>query len=150
MKLRFIFTLTFCSALLLISCSTTTVIPGFERTIFIDYSLFTKNGVEVSDTDVPNDCTAIGQLTEIIRFPRVYKEQTISIPSTPTDDDMFSSRSKTILTSNRDLDSDVKSITEKITTIVKNRNGKGIAKLNVSVTNAHPQPTFYVSGIIYK
>ncbi|MBF1394658.1 MAG: hypothetical protein HXN36_06875 [Prevotella histicola] len=34
--------------------------------------------------------------------------------------------------------------------IVKDRNGKGIAKMNVSVTDAQNHPIFYISGIVYK
>ncbi len=153
MKSRKIFGLIAFSVLLLTSCSTTTVVPGFERTIFIDYSLFRANGVEVSDTEVPDGRTPLGQLSEIVRFSRTYKSKKISL-SGNSNDDIVVPTSKTIITTDGnidiDIDIDIRDMAAKIAAIVKDRDGRGIAKMNVSVTDAQSQPVFYVSGIIYK
>ncbi|EHO73515.1 hypothetical protein HMPREF9140_00437 [Prevotella micans F0438] len=151
MKSRKIFGLIAFSVLLLTSCSTTTVVPGFERTIFIDYSLFRANGIEVSDTEVPDGRTPLGQLSEIVRFSRTYKSKKISL-SGNSNDDIVVPTSKTIITTdgNIDIDIDIRDVAAKIAAIVKDRDGRGIAKMNVSVTDAQSQPVFYVSGIIYK
>ena len=125
--------------------------PGFERTIFIDYSLFRANGIEVSDTEVPDGRTPLGQLSEIVRFSRTYKSKKISL-SGNSNDDIVLPTSKTIITTdgNIDIDIDIRDVAAKIAAIVKDRDGRGIAKMNVSVTDAQSQPVFYVSGIIYK
>jgi len=151
MKSRKIFGLIAFLVLLLTSCSTTTVVPGFERTIFIDYSLFRANGIEVSDTEVPDGRTPLGQLSEIVRFSRTYKSKKISL-SGNSNDDIVLPTSKTIITTdgNIDIDIDIRDVAAKIAAIVKDRDGRGIAKMNVSVTDAQSQPVFYVSGIIYK
>ncbi|MDU7314178.1 MAG: hypothetical protein E7L36_00520 [Prevotella bivia] len=149
MKLKNLFGMIAFSAILLTSCSTTTIVPGFEKTIFIDYSLFRSNGIEVSDANVPDGCTSIGQLSEIVRFSRIYESKTVAIPRN-SNDDIIVPMSKTIITSNGDFDSDIISMAEKISTIVKERNGKGIAKLNVSVTDTQEQPVFFITGIVYK
>lgn len=149
MKSRKIFGLIAFSVLLLTSCSTTTVVPGFERTIFIDYSLFRANGVEVSDTEVPDGRTPLGQLSEIVRFSRTYKSKKISL-SGNSNDDIVVPTSKTIITTDGNIDIDIRDMAAKIAAIVKDRDGRGIAKMNVSVTDAQSQPVFYVSGIIYK
>lgn len=151
MKSRKIFGLIAFSVLLLTSCSTTTVVSGFERTIFIDYSLFRANGIEVSDTEVPDGRTPLGQLSEIVRFSRTYKSKKISL-SGNSNDDIVVPTSKTIITTdgNIDIDIDIRDVAAKIAAIVKDRDGRGIAKMNVSVTDAQSQPVFYVSGIIYK
>ena len=149
MKSRKIFGLIAFSVLLLTSCSTTTVVPGFERTIFIDYSLVRANGVEVSDTEVPDGRTPLGQLSEIVRFSRTYKSKKISL-SGNSNDDIVVPTSKTIITTDGNIDIDIRDMAAKIAAIVKDRDGRGIAKMNVSVTDAQSQPVFYVSGIIYK
>ena len=149
MKLKNLFGLIAFSAMLLTSCSTTTVVPGFEKTVFIDYSLFRSNGIEASDANVPDGCTSIGQLSEIVCFSRTYESKKVAIPRN-SNDDIVVPMSKTIITSNEDFDSDIRSVAAKIATIVKDRNGKGIAKMNVSVTDAQYHPIFYISGIVYK
>lgn len=130
------------------SCSTTITLPGFEETVFVDYSLFCSNGIEVSDTDVPVGRTSLGQITEVVRFTRILKKERISQTS-PNDDIMFP-ETKTILISSSNRDKDFKLLAKRIADIVTQKGGKGIAKMSVSVTNADPHPVFSVSGIIYR
>lgn len=130
------------------SCSTTITLPGFEETVFVDYSLFRSNGIEVSDTDVPVGRTPLGQITEVVRFTRILKKERISQTS-PNDDIMFP-ETKTILISSSNREKDFKLLAKRIADIVTQKGGKGIAKMSVSVTNADTHPVFSVSGIIYR
>ncbi|WP_315358794.1 hypothetical protein [Prevotella nigrescens] len=132
---------------LLSSCATTVTVPGFERTVFVDYSQFRANGIEITDGEVPTGRTPIGQISEIIRFSRTYTTE--KQPTNSNDDIIVPKRKERI---NGDFDSDMKTLSYKIACITKEKGGKGIAKIkiNVNVVNADTHPVYCVTGIIYK
>lgn len=130
---------------LLSSCATTVTVPGFERTVFVDYSQFRANGIEVTDGEVPTGCTSIGQISEIIRFSRTY---TTEKQPTNSNDDVIVPMSKTRIKG--DFNGDMATLSYKIACITKEKGGKGIAKLNVDVVNVDTHPVYCVTGIIYK
>ncbi len=130
---------------LLSSCATTVTVPGFERTVFVDYSQFRANGIEITDGEVPTGRTPIGQISELIRFSRTYTTE--KQPTNSNDDIIVPKRKERI---NGDFDSDMKTLSYKIACITKEKGGKGIAKINVNVVNADTHPVYCVTGIIYK
>lgn len=134
---------------LLISCTGTKVIYGFERTVYIDYSQLRDRGIEVTDGNVPIGSTSIGQLSEIIRFDRVYKWEERSIP-TNTNDDVIVPKRKTTFSVQGNFNDDIKQLSLKLSGIIKEKDGKGIAKINVAVTNADTHPIYHVTGIVYR
>ena len=149
MKLKQI-TLALCTAAIFASCSNTVTLPGFERTVYVDYSLFRANGIEVTDGKVPDGCTPVGQISEIIRKSRTITYKSVSDKRNDGDDDIILPKSRTMVTSDSNAELDTKFMVSKIANIVKEKGGKGIAKLFVTVENPETHPTFFISGIIYK
>ena len=149
MKLKQL-TLAIFSVAIFSSCATQ-VFPGFEETAFVDYSLFHKNGIQVYDGEVPEGGTPIGRLIEYVRFTRVYYFKSNKIDkSDKGGDDIIVPKYKTTITSNSDHIKDIERLTTRISDLVKEKGGKGIANLKISVTNADTQPIFHVSGTVYK
>lgn len=153
MKLKQI-TLAIFSAAIFSSCATQQVFPGFEETAFVDYSLFHKNGIQVYDGEVPEGGTPIGRLIEYVRFTRIYRFNSFKVDKKDKkdtgNDDIIVPKYKTIITSNSDHIKDIERLTTRISDLVKEKGGKGIANLKISVTNADTQPIFHVSGTVYK
>ena len=132
------------------SCARTVTHPGFEVTTFVDYSLFRNNGIEVTDGQVPDGCTPIGQITELIQNSRTYTAEKVTEKRNKYDDDMIIPRSKTIIKSDGSAELDTKLMAYRLAQIVKDNGGKGIAKLLVTIQDADTRPIFLISGIIYK
>lgn len=132
------------------SCAKTVTNPGFEVTTFVDYSLFRNNGIEVTDGQVPDGGTPIGQITEIIQKSRTYTVEKVTEKRDKYDDDMIIPRSKTIIKSDGSAELDTKYMAYRLAQIVKDNGGKGIAKLLVTIQDADTHPIFLISGIIYK
>lgn len=132
------------------SCARTVTHPGFEVTTFVDYSLFRNNGIEVTDGQVPDGCTPIGQITELIQKSRTYTAEKITAKHNKNDDDMIIPLSKTIMKSDGSAELDTKYMAYRLAQIVKDNGGKGIAKLSVTIRDAETRPIFLISGIIYK
>lgn len=149
MKLKQI-TLAICTAAIFSSCSSTVTLPGFEKTVYVDYSLFRDKGIEVTDGRVPDGCTPIGQISEIIRNSRTYTYKTVSEKRNEKDDDIIVPKSRTTVTADGNAELDTKYMAYKIANIVKEKGGKGVAKLFVTIENPDTHPTFFITGIIYK
>ena len=140
----------FFGTVLFASCAKTVTDYGFEKTTYVDYSLFRNNGIEVTDGQVPDGCTPIGQITEIIQNSRTYTFETIKEKRNEKDDDIIIPKSKTIITTDGSSELDTKYMANKLACIVKDKGGKGIAKLSVTIQDADTRPIFLISGIIYK
>ena len=140
----------FFGTVLFTSCAKTVTDYGFEVTTFVDYSLFRNNGIEVTDGQVPDGCTPIGQITELIQNSRTYTFEKVTEKRNNTDDDMIIPRSKTIIKTDGSAKLDTKYMAYRLAQIVKDKGGKGIAKLSVTIRDANTRPIFLISGIIYK
>ena len=140
----------FFGTVLFASCAKTVTYPGFEVTTFVDYSLFRNNGIEVTDGQVPDGCTPIGQITEIVQYHRTYTFEKVTEKRNKYDDDMIVPKSKTIVKSDGNAELDTKLMAYHLAKIVKDKGGKGIAKLLVTIQDADTRPIFLISGIIYK
>lgn len=140
----------FFGTVLFASCAKTVTDYGFEVTTFVDYSLFRNNGIEVTDGQVPDGCTPIGQITELIQNSRTYTFEKVTEKRNKTDDDMIIPKSKTIVKSDGNAELDTKLMAYHLAKIVKDKGGKGIAKLLVTIQDADTRPIFLISGIIYK
>lgn len=140
----------FFGTVLFASCAKTVTDYGFEVTTFVDYSLFRNNGIEVTDGQVPDGCTPIGQITELIQKSRTYTFEKVTKKRNKNDDDMIIPVSKTIIKSDGNAELDTKYMARRLAQIVKDKGGKGIAKLSVTIRDADTRPIFLISGIIYK
>ncbi len=143
--IKLLFATTFVA--LFTSCASNYTNTGYRQSVYVDYEAIRAHGIEVTNGAVPNGRTAVGKLMEVRQFARTYTR--VSIPS-KNNGDTYShdTRSKYLVGGN--LDNDVRLITEFIANEVRTHNGRGIAELSVVVLGENSQPTFHISGIIYK
>ena len=134
-------------AALFTACASSYTDTGYRQSVYVDYEAIRAHGIEVTNGEVPSGRTAIGKLMEVRQFARTYTR--VSIPSKNNGDTYnHDTRSKYLVGGN--LDNDVRLITELIADEVRKHNGRGIADLSVVVVGENSQPTFHISGIIYK
>ncbi len=133
----------------LVACtSSKTSVAGYNITTYVDFSIIRDSGFEVTVSDVPNGYVSMGIITEIVTFGREYSSSYESTKST-------FSPTITKYEVKGNFHHDQILLAKRISQIIEERGGKGIANLKIStnsvINSAHRiQPEFSISGTIFK
>ena len=143
--IKLLFATTFVA--LFASCASNYTNTGYRQSVYVDYEAIRAHGIEVTNGAVPNGRTAIGKLMEVRQFARTYTR--VNVPS-KNRDDAYSHDTKSKYLVRGNLDNDARMLSDIIADEVRSHHGLGIAELSVAVVGEKSQPTFHISGIIYK
>ena len=134
-------------AALFTACASSYTDTGYRQSVYVDYEAIRAHGIEVTNGEVPNGRTAIGKLMEVRQFPRTYTR--VNVPS-KNSDDAYSHDTKSKYLVRGNLDNDARILPDIIADEVRAHSGRGIAELSVVVVGENSQPTFHISGIVYR
>lgn len=119
---------------------------GILHPVYIDYEEIKRNGIEVTEDDAPKNAEIIGRLSYVVRFER--GSEAVKQKLDPNTDDMIVPISKYKKIGS--LEEDIKKLPQYIVHEIQKRKGKGIAKIDVSVTHFEDNPIFHIRGVIYR